>query len=252
MPVPLASADLFPKIPKALRPSVEAALQLDWSPGLQSEMAQVTTTPQPTSGPPEPSRLRLIESWIGTLWYSWMQIHNIYIYIYSILLYKSLCWWAQETTHKLLEVLLLHLTAVHPVNQIYLCRWAARLLCPPYPKLMLCDSSPTHQLAAPSKILSSSATLWQFNCTTIAIYKASYGVSPLVAKRMMSHTNLISVDHSVSLRVCLERSPGLVPNPVWRFHKYGIHLQKFHPPIPCVTLSYVRAWCHSSRWTNKA
>lgn len=173
------------------------------------------------------------------LWWCHMMLH-IYIYIYSILLYKSLCWWAQETTHKLLEVLLLHLTAVHPVNQIYLCWWATRLLCPPYPKLMLCDSSPTHQLAAPSKILSSSATLWQFNCTTIA-HKASYGVSPLMAKRMMSHTNLISVDHSVSLRVCLERSPGLVPNPVWRFHKYGIHLQKFHPPIPCVTLSYVCA-----------
>ena len=70
--------------PKALRPSVEAALQQSWSPGLQSEMAQVTTTPQPTSGPPEPSRLRLIESWIGTLWYSWMQIHNVHcIYIYT-------------------------------------------------------------------------------------------------------------------------------------------------------------------------
>ena len=92
MPVPLASADLFPKIPKALRPSVsEAALQLCWKSLTpngtlrfvhQSEMAQVT---KPRRNPP----LALLslrdfgksKSWIGTLWYSWMQIHNIYIYI---------------------------------------------------------------------------------------------------------------------------------------------------------------------------
>ena len=93
MPVPLASADLFPKIPKALRPSVsEAALQLCWKSLTpngtlrfvhQSEMAQVT---KPRRNPP----LALLSlrdfgksrSWIGTLWYSWMQIHNIYIFIY--------------------------------------------------------------------------------------------------------------------------------------------------------------------------